>query len=160
MAGFQYILTASDYFRKWFEAFPLKTKSAAKVGRHICSIIYRHGCPKRILSDQGREFVNEVCAFLKYYCSKYNSGIIPFCLVCIFYSFLFQLNNSLCSILGIEVKCHSCISSPSNGLDEKTNDDIKQEVCFKLSGEFCDRFVSLNYLNIPLRFQGSELCCF
>uniref|UniRef100_A0A3Q3L9J3 Integrase catalytic domain-containing protein n=1 Tax=Mastacembelus armatus TaxID=205130 RepID=A0A3Q3L9J3_9TELE len=61
--GFQYILTATDYFSKWVEAFPLKTKLAAEVGRHICSIIYRHGCPKRILSDQGREFVNEVRAF-------------------------------------------------------------------------------------------------
>ena len=63
VVGFQYILTATDYFSKWVEAFPLKTKTAAEVGRHICSIIYRHGCPKRILSDQGKEFVNEVCAF-------------------------------------------------------------------------------------------------
>lgn len=66
--GFQYILTATDYFSKWVEAFPLKSKSAAEVGRNICSIIYRHGCPKRILSDQGREFVNELCAYFKYYC--------------------------------------------------------------------------------------------
>ena len=58
--GFEYILTATDYFAKWVEAFPLRTKTAAEVGRHICSIIYRHGCPKRILSDQGREFVNQV----------------------------------------------------------------------------------------------------
>uniref|UniRef100_A0A7N8Y8R1 Gypsy retrotransposon integrase-like protein 1 n=1 Tax=Mastacembelus armatus TaxID=205130 RepID=A0A7N8Y8R1_9TELE len=63
--GFQYILTATDYFSKWVEAFPLKTKSATEVGRHICSIIYRHGCPKRIITDQGREFVNEVRAFCK-----------------------------------------------------------------------------------------------
>uniref|UniRef100_A0A3Q3LEK6 Integrase catalytic domain-containing protein n=1 Tax=Mastacembelus armatus TaxID=205130 RepID=A0A3Q3LEK6_9TELE len=62
--GFQYILTATDYFSKWVEAFPLKTKSATEVGRHICSIIYRHGCPKRIITDQGREFVNEVLDFL------------------------------------------------------------------------------------------------
>lgn len=59
-SGFQYILTATDYFSKWVEAFPLKTKSASEVAQHLCSIIYRHGCPKRILSDQGREFVNEV----------------------------------------------------------------------------------------------------
>lgn len=61
--GFQYILTATDFFSKWVEAFPLKSKSAAEVARCICSIIYRHGCPKRILSDQGREFVNDVCTF-------------------------------------------------------------------------------------------------
>lgn len=58
--GFQYILTATDYFSKWVEAFPLRTKTASEVARSICAIIYRHGCPKRILSDQGREFVNEV----------------------------------------------------------------------------------------------------
>ncbi|XP_044132418.1 WD repeat and HMG-box DNA-binding protein 1 isoform X1 [Bufo gargarizans] len=58
--GFQYILTATDYFSKWVEAFPLKTKTAAEVGRHLCSLIYRHGCPKRILSDQGGEFVNQL----------------------------------------------------------------------------------------------------
>ncbi|CAK6978987.1 uncharacterized protein LOC125780607 [Scomber scombrus] len=58
--GFEYILTATDYFYKWVEAFPLRTKTAAEVGLHICSIIYRHGCPKRILSDQGRECVNQL----------------------------------------------------------------------------------------------------
>ncbi|KAG9283640.1 hypothetical protein AMEX_G2427 [Astyanax mexicanus] len=54
----------TDYFSKWVEAFPLRSKSAAEVGKHLCSIIYRHGCPKRILSDQGREFVNEVTNFV------------------------------------------------------------------------------------------------
>ncbi|KAM8945683.1 kynurenine formamidase [Pelodytes ibericus] len=57
--GYSYILTATDYFSKWVEAFPMKTKSAAEVARNLCSMIYRHGCPKRILSDQGREFVNK-----------------------------------------------------------------------------------------------------
>lgn len=58
--GYNYILTATDYFSKWVEAFPLKTKSAAEVTQRLCSLIYRHGCPKRILSDRGQEFVNEL----------------------------------------------------------------------------------------------------
>lgn len=66
--GFKYILTAMDYFSKWVEGFPLKTKTASEVAQRICSIIYRHGCPKRILSGQGTEFVNElnisICALL------------------------------------------------------------------------------------------------
>ncbi|KAI7789889.1 putative gypsy retrotransposon integrase-like protein 1-like, partial [Triplophysa rosa] len=97
---FQYILTITDYFSKWVEAFPLKTKSAAEVGRHICSIIYRHGCPKRILSDQGREFVN-------------------------------QLNNSLCNMLSIERSVTAAYHPQTNGLDEKTNDNIKRQVFFQ-----------------------------
>ncbi len=43
-----------------WEAFPLKSKSALEVAKNLCTVIYRHGCPKRILSDQGREFVNQV----------------------------------------------------------------------------------------------------
>lgn len=58
--GYQYILTATDYFTKWVEAFPLKTKTAKEAAKCLCTIVYRHGCPLRILSDQGREFVNEV----------------------------------------------------------------------------------------------------
>uniref|UniRef100_A0A3P9CHI7 Integrase catalytic domain-containing protein n=1 Tax=Maylandia zebra TaxID=106582 RepID=A0A3P9CHI7_9CICH len=89
-SGFQYILTATDYFSKWVEAFPLKTKSASEVAQHLCSIIYRHGCPKRILSDQGREFVNEV------------------------------------SLLQIERSVTAAYHPQTNGLDEKTNDNIKR----------------------------------
>uniref|UniRef100_A0A096LZU5 Gypsy retrotransposon integrase-like protein 1 n=1 Tax=Poecilia formosa TaxID=48698 RepID=A0A096LZU5_POEFO len=47
--GNQCILTATDYFSKWVEAFPLKTKTAEEVCQKLCSIFYRHGC---------REFVN------------------------------------------------------------------------------------------------------
>lgn len=61
--GYQYILTETDYFSKWVEALLLKGKSAAEVGRHLCDMIYRHGCAERILSDQWKEFVNEVNPF-------------------------------------------------------------------------------------------------
>ncbi|XP_023701118.2 uncharacterized protein [Paramormyrops kingsleyae] len=58
--GFQYILMATDYFSKWVEAFPQKTKSAVEVAKNLCALIYRLGCPQRILSDQGQEFVNQI----------------------------------------------------------------------------------------------------
>uniref|UniRef100_A0A3B1IDK1 Gypsy retrotransposon integrase-like protein 1 n=1 Tax=Astyanax mexicanus TaxID=7994 RepID=A0A3B1IDK1_ASTMX len=93
--GFQYILTITDYFSKWVEAFPLRSKLACEVGKHLCSIIYRHGCPKRILSDQGREFVNE-------------------------------LNQRLCEMLQIERSVTAAYHPQTNGLDEKTNDNIKR----------------------------------
>lgn len=58
--GYRYIMTATDYFSKWVEAYPLKTKSATEVAENLCKIIYRHGCPARTLSGQGRKFVNQV----------------------------------------------------------------------------------------------------
>lgn len=33
----------------------------------VRSVIYRHGCPKRILFDQGREFINQVCVISIYH---------------------------------------------------------------------------------------------
>uniref|UniRef100_A0AAR2JNS1 Gypsy retrotransposon integrase-like protein 1 n=1 Tax=Pygocentrus nattereri TaxID=42514 RepID=A0AAR2JNS1_PYGNA len=95
-SGFQYILTVTAYFSKWVErAFPLRCKCAAEVGKNLCLVIYRHGCPKRILSDQGREFVNE-------------------------------LNQSLCELLSIERSVTAAYHPQTNGLDEKTNDNIKR----------------------------------
>lgn len=108
----------------------------------ICSIVYRHGCPKRILSDQGGEFVNEVCELFKYYCSKYNSGIIPFCLYLFSVTLVFQLNNCLCSLLCIERSVTAAYHPQINDLDEKTNDNIKRQA-FRIT---CDRLVSLSYL--------------
>lgn len=57
----QYIAVMVDYFTKWPEAYPLTSKSAADVAQCIIKFFYRFGAPKRILTDQGKEFVNEVC---------------------------------------------------------------------------------------------------
>lgn len=57
----QYIAVMIDYFTKWPEAYPLTSKSAADVAQCIIKFFYRFGAPKRILTDQGKEFVNEVC---------------------------------------------------------------------------------------------------
>uniref|UniRef100_A0AAX7T964 Integrase catalytic domain-containing protein n=1 Tax=Astatotilapia calliptera TaxID=8154 RepID=A0AAX7T964_ASTCA len=65
-SGFQYILTATDYFSKWVEAFPLKTKSAS------------------------------------------------------------ELNSDLCKLLQIERSVTAAYHPQINGLDEKTNDNIKR----------------------------------
>ena len=55
-----YSVTAIDYYTKWPEAAPLKDKTAVSVAKFIYSVICRHGCPEIEISDQGREFVNEV----------------------------------------------------------------------------------------------------
>lgn len=50
-----------DYFTKWAEAYPLRTKKAEEVTECIVDFVYKFGAPKRLLTDLGREFVNEVC---------------------------------------------------------------------------------------------------
>lgn len=59
-SGFQYILTATDCFSKWVEAFPQSSESAAEVSKNLCTLIYRYGCPRCILSRKKQDFVNEV----------------------------------------------------------------------------------------------------
>lgn len=59
--GNQYVMTMTCYFSKWVEAFPLPDKTAASVARALYSAYCRHGSPNDIITDQGREFINEVC---------------------------------------------------------------------------------------------------
>ncbi|CAL9690844.1 unnamed protein product [Knipowitschia caucasica] len=59
-AGNEYIAVMIDYFTKWSEAYPLPSKTAADVAQCILKFFYRFGAPKRILTDQGKEFVNEL----------------------------------------------------------------------------------------------------
>ena len=63
--GNKYIITATDYFSKWPEAAPLPDKTAVGVANFLFSLFCRHGWPKFLSSDQGREFVNAVshCLF-------------------------------------------------------------------------------------------------
>lgn len=56
----KYILTMTCYFNKWVEAFPLLDKSASSIAHAIYSAYCWHGAPVDIITDQGREFVNQV----------------------------------------------------------------------------------------------------
>ena len=58
--GNKYIITVTDYFSKWPEAGPLADKSAGGVANFMFSLFCRHGWPKIVISDQGREFVSAV----------------------------------------------------------------------------------------------------
>ena len=54
--GSVYIVTCSDPFTKWCEAFPAPNKEAATVARIIVGqVICRLGVPIAIMSDQGKE---------------------------------------------------------------------------------------------------------
>ena len=85
--GNKYVVTLTDYFSKWAEAAPLPSKHAEGVARFIYSVsihmseevntdnynnnilcflqvICRFGSPETLITDQGREFVNELSAEL------------------------------------------------------------------------------------------------
>ncbi|CAB3982815.1 Retrovirus-related Pol poly from transposon [Paramuricea clavata] len=57
LEGFKYVLTFTDYFKKFVDSFPLKEKAAAGIARCIQTFVCRWGAPCRLLSDQGRKFV-------------------------------------------------------------------------------------------------------
>ena len=60
--GNQYCITLTDYFSKWVEA---ATKEAKHVAEFLYKMIFRHGCPLEIVSDQGREFCNQLVDLLE-----------------------------------------------------------------------------------------------
>ena len=86
-----------------------------KVGRHIYLIIYTHGCPKIIVSDQGREFV------VKYV--RFNNAIVVNTIQELFLSawniFFFTVTDFISAqhqplqYFGYSKKCDSCLSSPN-----------------------------------------------
>ena len=59
--GNRYIITAMDYFTKWPEAKAVAEATAKETAGFIYEdIICRHGCPKRILTDRGSHFNNQM----------------------------------------------------------------------------------------------------
>ena len=57
--GNRYIVVATDYFSKWPEACALPNKNATSVANFLYSLYCRYGAGD-IITDQGREFVNQV----------------------------------------------------------------------------------------------------
>lgn len=58
--GKKYILTMTDLFSKFVIAEPLQSKSAVEVSAAITAKFYMFGMVSKVITDQGREFVNEV----------------------------------------------------------------------------------------------------
>lgn len=66
----KYVLVCVDYFTNWIEAGPLKTLEAEETANLFYKlIITRHGCPSKILTDQGTQFTSNL---MKNLCSKLN----------------------------------------------------------------------------------------
>ncbi|XP_019213044.1 uncharacterized protein LOC100692678 isoform X6 [Oreochromis niloticus] len=58
--GNRYVLTMTDLFTKWVIAEPLKSKTAAEVSAIMTSKLYTFGMVRKIITDQGKEFVNQL----------------------------------------------------------------------------------------------------
>ncbi len=58
--GHEYMLTVIDYFSKWVELFALKDKKATSVAQCLFQLMCCFGPAKIHISDQGREFCNEL----------------------------------------------------------------------------------------------------
>ena len=59
-SGNKWILTVTDLFSKFVFAEPIKSKEASSVAEALISFVTTYGAPERIITDQGREFNNEV----------------------------------------------------------------------------------------------------
>lgn len=55
-----YVLTMMDLYTKWVVAEPLQSKTAVEVSSAIISKLYMFGLVRKIITDQGKEFVNQV----------------------------------------------------------------------------------------------------
>jgi IS30 family transposase len=54
------VLTMTDLFTKWIVARPIPNKTSSAVAEVLVDTFYTFGPPRRIISDQGREFVSQV----------------------------------------------------------------------------------------------------
>ena len=59
--GYNTIVTVVDYTSKWVESRALKGKFAVGVAEFMYDLVCGFGASKIHISDQGREFVNQVC---------------------------------------------------------------------------------------------------
>ena len=66
--GNRYVFVLSDHFSKWVELHALPDKQATTVARRLLDLVGHFGAPRRLLSDQGKEFtasvVSELCTSL------------------------------------------------------------------------------------------------
>ena len=61
--GNRYIVVFTDYLTRWCEAFPVPSVEATVIARLLVDeVISRHGAPKVLLSDRGKNFLSKLVA--------------------------------------------------------------------------------------------------
>jgi hypothetical protein len=58
--GNRYVLSVVDHLSLWPEAYPMPNKKADTIRRCLLHYVCQYGCPSRILSDRGGEFMAHI----------------------------------------------------------------------------------------------------
>ena len=59
--GNKWIVVFTDHFTKWAEAFPIANHDAKTIADLLVkNVMCRFGCPKKLVSDQGKEFMSQL----------------------------------------------------------------------------------------------------
>ena len=64
--GAWYIITVTNYLKRWVEGTPIVDCTVAKALRFLVdNIVTRFGCPRILMSDYGSHFINHKISALK-----------------------------------------------------------------------------------------------
>ena len=77
-SGFNYILVLTDYFTRYSELIPQRTKTGKETANNILTFINRYGAPEMILSDNGLEFNNALLTELTQFYGSQKVLILPY----------------------------------------------------------------------------------
>ena len=67
--GHTWLLVIQDRFTKWVELSPLRRATSSAVAQRVADrVVYRHGCPRRVISDNGTPFVGRPMKTLLHEC--------------------------------------------------------------------------------------------
>lgn len=78
----KYVFTLTDLYTKWVVAEPMQTKSTNEVSAVLISKMYLFGMVRKIILDQGKEFVKQVrfqtifmnkCSFIVQIINEYST---------------------------------------------------------------------------------------
>jgi len=57
-SGMEYALVATDYLTRWVEVRAMRNKKSETVAMALLKIFGRMGVPRKLISDQGKEFIS------------------------------------------------------------------------------------------------------
>jgi transposase InsO family protein len=75
----RYIITATEYLKRWVEAAPVKDCSVETTTHFLFEqVITRFGCPRFLMSDQGTHFINSTISAMTEEFEVHHQKITPY----------------------------------------------------------------------------------